>query len=111
VAAEGRHAMRMATVRRFALSLPEVTEAPHHDYSSFRFRGGIFVTIPPAEDVLHVFVDDDRRERALAMYPQWTEKLMWGAKALGVRVTLAAADADAVKALVRAAYEKRVARR
>jgi hypothetical protein len=101
----------MSTVRRFALSLPEVTEAPHHDYASFRFRGGIFVTVPPAETVIHVFLGDDQRERALAMYPQWTEKLMWGAKALGVRVTLATADADAVKALVRAAYERRVAKR
>jgi len=103
--------MRMSTVRRYALSLPEVTEAPHHDDASFRFRGGIFVTVPPAQDVVHVFVDDDQRERALAMYPHLASQLMWGAKARGVRVTLAAADAHAVKALVRAAYEKRVAKR
>jgi len=103
--------MRMSTVRRHALALPEVTEAPHHHYSSFRFRGGIFVTVPPGEDVIHVFLDDDRRERALAMYPEWTEKLMWGRKALGVRVTLAAADAGAVKALVSAAYARRAGRR
>jgi len=103
--------MRMSTVRRYALSLPEVAEAPHHDYASFRFRGGIFVTVPPAQDVIHVFVGDDQRERALAMYPQWASKLMWGAKALGVRITLAAADAQAVKALVRGAYDKRVAKR
>ena len=103
--------MRMSTVRRFALSLPDTTEAPHHDFSSFRVRGRIFVTIPPGETVIHVFVGEEDRERALAMYPDWADKLMWGAKALGVRVTLAAAPAAVVKALVRAAYDARLAKR
>jgi hypothetical protein len=40
----------METVRRHALSLDEVTEAPHHELSSFRVRGRIFVTIPPDPD-------------------------------------------------------------
>jgi hypothetical protein len=31
--------MRIDTVRRFALSLPETTEEPHFDKSSFRVRG------------------------------------------------------------------------
>jgi hypothetical protein len=97
----------MATVRRFALSLPDVTEQPHHAYSSFRVRGKIFVTVPPAEDVIHVFVTEMDRERALAMYPQWTDKLMWGGKVAGLRVMLDAAEAAAVKALVRQAYDAR----
>lgn len=32
--------MKLDTVRRFALSLPEVVEAPHFDYGSLRLRGG-----------------------------------------------------------------------
>lgn len=36
--------MKMATVRRFALQLPEITEQPHHHDGSFRVRGKIFVT-------------------------------------------------------------------
>ena len=99
--------MKMATVRRFALSLLDVTEQPHHAYSSFRVRGKIFVTVPPAEDVIHVFVAEMDRERALAMYPDWAEKLLWGGKVAGLRVVLAAAEASAVKALVRQAYDAR----
>jgi hypothetical protein len=101
----------MATIRRFALSLPETTEAPHHDFSSFRVRGRIFVTIPPGDDVIHVFVGEEDRERTLAMYPDWAEKLMWGARAPGVRVTLAPAPAAIVKSLVRTAYDTRLAKR
>ena len=32
--------MKLDTVRRYALSLPEVVEAPHFDHGSFRLRGG-----------------------------------------------------------------------
>ncbi len=99
--------MRIATLRTFALSLQDVTEQPHHAYSSFRVRGKIFVTVPPKEDVIHVFVDEEDRERALAMHPRWTEKLLWGGKVVGLRITLAAAPAAAVKALVRQAYDAR----
>lgn len=99
--------MKIGTVRTYALSLAGVTEQPHHEYSSFRVRGKIFVTVPPKEDVIHVFVDEEDRERALAMYPQWAEKLMWGGKARGLRITLAAAPAAAVKALVRQACDAR----
>ena len=48
--------MQIADVRRHALSLDAVTEEPHHTYSSFRVRGKIFVTIPPEETHLHVFI-------------------------------------------------------
>ena len=97
--------MKMAAVRRFALSLPDVTEQPHHEFSSFRVRGRIFATVPPAEDVIHVFVDEMDRERALAMHPQWAEKLLWGGKVRGLRIVLEAAEAAAVKALVRQACD------
>ena len=97
--------MKMAAVRRFALSLPDVTEQPHHEFSSFRVRGRIFATVPPAEDVIHVFVDEMDRERALAMHPQWAEKLLWGGKVRGLRITLESAEAAAVKALVRQAWD------
>ena len=48
--------MNVAQVRRFALSLPEATEAPHFAYSSFRVRGRILVTAPPGDERIHVFV-------------------------------------------------------
>ena len=97
--------MKFATVRKHALSLDAVTEEPHHAYSSFRVRGRIFVTVPPGEEAIHVFVDEEARERALAMYPEWATKLLWGSKVVGVRVELAPAPAAAVKALVLRAHE------
>lgn len=100
--------MRMADIRAHALSLEAVTEEPHHTYSSFRVRGKIFVTLPPEETHLHVFLDEEDREQALAMYPAFVEKLFWGSKVLGLRITLAQATPGVVKALVTKAHETRV---
>jgi len=100
--------MKIADVRTHALSLDAVTEEPHHTYSSFRVCGRIFTTIPPEETHLHVFVGDEDREQALAMYPGFVEKLFWGSKVLGLRVDLARATPAIVKALVVKAYETRV---
>ncbi len=96
--------MKIAQVRRIALSLPEVTEEPHFVYSSFRVRGKIFVTVPPDEKFIHVFVGDDARERAHAMYPDFIEKLFWGGKVCGLRVQLAAATPSVVQQLIRKAW-------
>ena len=90
------------------MSLEAVTEEPHHHYSSFRVRGRIFVIIPPEEDVIHVFVGDEDRDQALAMYPEFVEKLLWGGKAVGLRVVLASARPTVVRSLVHRAYETRV---
>lgn len=103
--------MKMAAVRKHALSLDAVTEEPHFAYSSFRIRGKLFVTVPPGDAVIHVFVGEEDRERALAMYPGWADKLLWGGKVVGLRLTLASAPAPAVKALVAKAYEARARKR
>jgi hypothetical protein len=34
-----------------------------------RVRVKIFITVPPAEEVIHVFVGEEDRELALALYP------------------------------------------
>lgn len=99
--------MKFSTVRKFALALGEVTEEPHHHFSSFRYRGKIFVTVPPDEEHIHVFVSEDHREVALAMHPTFTEKLLWGGKVVGLRISLDKASVPAVKSLVLAAYEHR----
>lgn len=100
-------AMKLAAVRKFAMSLPEVTEEPHHEYSSFRVRGKIFVTVPPDEEFIHVFVSEQEREQALAVYSDFVEKLLWGGKARGLKVRLSTAEVSAVKRLVREAWEHR----
>lgn len=96
--------MKYATFQAFAASLPEVTEAPHHHFGSFRVRGKIFATVPPERDCVHLFVDEPSREQALALYPAFTEKLLWGGKVVGLRVTLALATPGPVKQLVRQAW-------
>ena len=68
--------MKIAQVRRYALSLPDATEEPHFEYSSFRIRGKIFVTVPPDEEHIHIFVGEDEREQALALHPAFLEKLV-----------------------------------
>lgn len=100
--------MKLDSVRKYAMELDAVTEEPHHTYSSFRVRGKIFVTIPPDNEHIHVFLEEEYRSQALAMYPEFTEKLLWGSKVLGLRVRLALAQPSVVKSLVAKAYETRV---
>ncbi|HTP39259.1 MAG TPA: MmcQ/YjbR family DNA-binding protein [Steroidobacteraceae bacterium] len=99
--------MTLDQVRKFALSLPEAEELPHFDRTSFRVRGKIFVTARPPETHIHIFVGDEHREPALAMYPEHVEKLFWGAKAVGLRVSLPKAPPSMVRDLIRTAWETR----
>ena len=96
--------MKLAEVRRFALSLPEAREEPHFHFTSFRIRGKIFATVPPEETVLHVFVDEATGESALATESAFVEKLLWGGKVRGLRVTLANAKPAVVAYLLAAAW-------
>jgi hypothetical protein len=99
--------MKIDQVRKFALSLPETAEAPHFNYASFRVRGKIFATVPPEETHVHIFVSDEERERALLLNPECLEKLFWGAKVVGVRVTLSKAKSALVSALLREAWTRK----
>lgn len=103
--------MKIAPIRRLALSLPEVTEEPHFHYSSFRVCGKIFITVPPEETHLHLFVGEEDRERTLALYPEFAEKLMWGARVSGLRIALAEARPTVVSALVRKAWAHKAPKR
>jgi hypothetical protein len=102
--------VKIGPIRKHALSLEAVTEEPHHHYSSFRVKGRIFVTVPPDEEAIHVFVQEEERDQALALYPEYTEKLLWGGKVVGLRVTLGPASPATVKALVTKAYESHIAK-
>ncbi len=102
--------VKLEAVRIAALALPETTEEPHHHFGSFRVRGKIFITVPPDNEHIHVFVNEQDREIALAAYPEFTEKLLWGSKVVGVRVALPKAKTSVVHALVRKAYEHKSAK-
>lgn len=96
--------MKLETLRRYAMSLSEVEERPHFEYTSFRVRGKIFLTVPPDGAHAHVFVAPTVRQEALAAHPDFAEELMWGGKAVGLRIKLANGPVDAVKTLVRRAW-------
>lgn len=99
--------MRLAEIRSFAFTLPEVTEQPHFQYTSLRVRGKIFATMPLAGGHLHLFVSEHDREVALTLGLKFLEKLLWGGKVVGVRVNLADARPPLVKELLRQAWEYR----
>jgi hypothetical protein len=89
-----------AAVRKLALALPEATEQPHHDMTSFRVRGKIFATMPPEGGRLHVFVTEDQVASYCAEFPAVVEELWWGKKLSGARVILARADSALVRELL-----------
>ena len=96
--------MNLSALRKYALSMPEVAEQPHFQFGSWRVRGKIFATLPPGGTHIHVFVSEQVREEALALYPAFIEKLLWGGKVVGLRVALAVAPAATVKRLVQQAW-------
>jgi hypothetical protein len=103
--------VNLGQVRRFALSLPETSEEPHHELSSFRVAGKIFATIPPNDGHLHVFVDEPQRERVVASEPAAFEKLWWGSKVVGVRVVLVKARSATVNELLYSAWCRKAPKR
>jgi YjbR len=100
-------AVRVATVRRLALALPESAEAPHHDLTSFRVAGKIFATMPPAGGHLHVFLDDGDISAYCAEFPSALEELWWGKKRSGCRVVLGAATTPLVRELLTESWRRR----
>jgi len=96
-----------ATVRRLALALPDVAEAPHHDMTSYRAAGKIFATVPPQGDRVHVFVGPDEVAASCAEYPGVVEELWWGKKLSGCRVTLAGATPSMLRELLTEAWRNK----
>lgn len=103
--------MKLSEVRKIALSLPETTEEPHFNYSSFRIGGKIFATVPPEGEHVHVFVGEEQREQALALNPAFLEKLWWGKRVLGLRIALKKAKPAVVAKLLSQAWSAKAPKR
>ena len=103
--------MRLADVRRMAMALLGTTESPHHRYTSFRVRGRIYATAPVNGSSLHVFLDEEDRDRMVRLDPGAYEKLGWGRKTVGLRVDLERAQPDDVGALLRIAWQRKLPKR
>lgn len=95
--------MTFEEARQAALSLPETTEAPHFEKTSFRVRGKIFATAPPDGEHLHIFIDEHAINAVVASH-QACEPLWWGKRVVGVRVKLSEADKDLVADLLADAW-------
>jgi hypothetical protein len=105
--------VRLDTARRFALSLPESTEEPHFEKSSFRVRGKIFATVPLGGKHLHVFVDGAEGRALIADDPAAFEEIWWGKKVASdwLRVNLGAADRAQVCELLEDAWRLKAPKR
>jgi hypothetical protein len=103
--------MEFEVARKFALSLPEASEQPHFDKSSFRIRGKIFATAPPGRDHLHVFVGEDDIRALLAEDSIAFEELWWGKTLAGVRVSLRDADPERVFELLEESWRRKAPKR
>jgi hypothetical protein len=97
--------------RRLALALPEAAEEPHFDKWSFRVRGKIFATVPADGEHLHVFVDETLTDAVVTAKPTAFAQLWWGKQAVGVRVSLRAAGARAVAALLEQSWRRKAPRK
>lgn len=102
--------MKIADVRRLALKLPETTEEPHFERTSFRVRGKIFATAAPDGSYMNVFVDDEQREIMVRVDPKAYETLTWG-KIAYLHVHLKNAKARDVETLLRSAWERKAPKR
>jgi hypothetical protein len=92
--------MTLSQVRAYALTLPDATEEPHFDRTSFRVRGKIFATARLKEPHIHIFVNELECDRAITLHPEHIEKLWWGKKVVGLLVRLERAPPAAVKQLL-----------
>ncbi len=98
-------------VRRFALSLPESTEQPHFEATSFRVSGKIFATVPPDDAHLHVFVDQQEIDAAVSEDPVAFQPLSWGQRVVGIRISLADAPTERVHELVEESWRRKANKR
>lgn len=89
--------------RSLALGLPEVTEEPHHELSSFRVRGKIFATVPDGTH-LRVLVGESEILAAVAQDPDTFAPFFWGKRLACMVVDLGRADPDQLGELLTEAW-------
>lgn len=103
--------MTLQEARDLAMNLHGSTESPHHRYTSFRVRGRIYATAPVEGGFLHVFVDEQDRDRMVRLQPGAYETLGWGRKLVGLRIDLGRAQPEDVEALLRIAWRRKLGKR
>jgi hypothetical protein len=105
--------MRLETARKFALSLPETTEEPHFEKSSFRVKGKIFATVPLGGKHLNVSAEPDEGQALVDQFPEAFEPIPWGKRPQmeWISVVLAKADRAIVQELLEDAWRRKAPKR
>lgn len=105
--------MRLGAARTFALALPEATEEPHADLSSWRVRQEILATIPPGGAALRVCVGSDEVQALVAQDPTADAGIVSGTRVVvdRVQVDLGAAEPAPVEELLAAAWRRKAPER
>ena len=93
----------LGQARKVALALPEATEEPPNDSSSFRVRGKIFATVPD-DTHLRVMVDEMEIRTAVAENPDACQEFYWGKRLACIARCLKRANLALVKDLVTNAW-------
>lgn len=96
-----------AKFRELALALPEATEQPHFELSSFRVRGKIYATVPPGSPTVRIFVDEHTTHAMVASDPGTYAELRWGKTLSGLAVTLRRATVGDVRELLEEAWRRK----
>lgn len=94
-------------VRRLALALPQTSEEPHHDRTSFRVGGKIFATMPADAATLNVMLGEAEARAGADEAAGAVELLWWGRRLSGVQVCLALAEPPLVADLLEEAWRRR----
>jgi hypothetical protein len=89
-----------ALFRKLALALPEVTESPHFDATSFRLRGKIFATYRESDGRAVVRLAVDLQDAMLALHPKIFTRLGPG----WTRMTLELMPRDLLESIVASAW-------
>ena len=92
-----------ADVRKFALSLPGVSEVDHFARPAFRTTNRIFAVVRP--NGLYLDLDDERKEFLFEAAPKIFVKFMWGKRA-NVIVQIDRLGKHELEALIKEAWEK-----
>lgn len=98
--------MLVVDARRFALSLPEAEDKPHHGMPSFRVRGKIFATVPDADHV-RVMAGEAEILAAVAEDSSSCEEFYWGSRLACVVVDVRTVSPDLLRSLLTEAWLRR----
>lgn len=98
--------MKFDEAREYALTLPETTEEPHFERTSFRVRGKIFATAKPDGEELNLMFSEVEAEAIAKSHPQWCKTLPWGRQIAGVQIRLSEAHPERVRELLLDAWHR-----